>query len=314
MHDKQIRRRRAVLLLLVVVSLILLTAYFGESPSSPLHSVQRGVATVFSPVQDGASKVLSPVRDIAGWFSSTFNAKSQNTQLHEQVANLNGELAQLRDQMRQEQQAGDLTKVDTSYSLDQYSPLMASVSEKDPSLWYDTITVSKGSDSGVRLYDPVLGNSSSGGGLVGDVTEVGPISSVVSLITSPKFAIGAMVEDGAGDPGVLQPKVGNPSSLTLNDLLPHAQIKPGQQVVTSGFKDSHDPLIKSVAPAGIPIGTVSNQNTQDTLATSQLVDVAPTADIAHLTEVQILTRPQSSDVSASVSEQGKQPTDTASLP
>ena len=38
MHDKQVRRRRAVLALLVAVSLILLTAYFGESPSSPLHT------------------------------------------------------------------------------------------------------------------------------------------------------------------------------------------------------------------------------------------------------------------------------------
>lgn len=314
MHDKQIRRRRAVLLLLVVVSLILLTAYFGESPSSPLHSVQRGVATVFSPVQDGASKVLSPVRDIAGWFSSTFNAKSENTQLNEKVASLDQQLAQLRDQMRQEQQAGDLTKVDTGYSLDQYSPLMASVIEKDPLLWYDTIKVNQGSDAGVRQYDPVIGNGASGGGLVGYVTEVSSGSSVISLITSPKFAIGAMVEDGVGDEGVLQPKVGNPSSLTLNNLLEHAQVKPGQQVVTSGFKDRNDPLIKSVAPQGIPIGTVSNQNTQDTLATSQQVDVAPTADIAHLTEVEILTHPQGADQSASVSEQNQQPTDTASLP
>ena len=51
MHDKQVRRRRAVLALLVVVSLILLTAYFGESPSSPLHSVQRGIVEVLSPIQ-----------------------------------------------------------------------------------------------------------------------------------------------------------------------------------------------------------------------------------------------------------------------
>ena len=42
MHDKQVRRRRAVLALLVGISLILLTAYFGESPNSPLHNVQRG--------------------------------------------------------------------------------------------------------------------------------------------------------------------------------------------------------------------------------------------------------------------------------
>ena len=71
MHDKQVRRRRAVLGLLVGVSLILLTAYFGESPSSPLHTVQRGVVEVLSPVQEGASKALKPVRDVAGWFSDT---------------------------------------------------------------------------------------------------------------------------------------------------------------------------------------------------------------------------------------------------
>ncbi len=39
---------------------------------------------------------------------------------------------------------------------------------KDPSLWYETITVDKGSGDGVRQWDPVVGP----GGLVGDVTEV----------------------------------------------------------------------------------------------------------------------------------------------
>jgi len=49
-HDKQVRRRRVVLVVLVAVSLILLTAYFGETPSSPLHNVQRGVVEVSSPI------------------------------------------------------------------------------------------------------------------------------------------------------------------------------------------------------------------------------------------------------------------------
>ena len=49
MYDKQVRRRRALLALLVAFSLILLTAYFGESADSPLHPVQpatRGLAEV----------------------------------------------------------------------------------------------------------------------------------------------------------------------------------------------------------------------------------------------------------------------------
>ena len=97
MHDKQVRRRRAVLALLVAVSLILLTAYFGEPPNSPLHNVQRGVVEVLSPVEQGASKVLTPVRSVAGWFSGTFNAKSQVKQLQQQVAQLTNEYAQAQD-------------------------------------------------------------------------------------------------------------------------------------------------------------------------------------------------------------------------
>ena len=45
-----------MLALLVAVSLILLTAYFGETPSSPLHSVQRGVVEVLSPIEQGRAR------------------------------------------------------------------------------------------------------------------------------------------------------------------------------------------------------------------------------------------------------------------
>src|SRR5947209_5161323 len=104
MHDKQVRRRRAVLLLLVAVSLILLTAYFGESPSSPLHSVQRGIVEVLSPVQKGASTVLKPVRNVAGWFSDTISAKSDRDRLKKQVAQLQLQIAQLKGAQLQNQQ------------------------------------------------------------------------------------------------------------------------------------------------------------------------------------------------------------------
>ena len=80
--------------MLVVVSLILLTEYFGESPSSPLHTLQRGIAEVFSPIQQGASTVLSPVRDVGNWFSDTFKARSQVGHLKNEVHSLQRQLAQ----------------------------------------------------------------------------------------------------------------------------------------------------------------------------------------------------------------------------
>ena len=77
MYDKTVRRRRAVLGLLVASSLILLTAYFGEPAGGALHTVQRGVLEVVSPIQEGASRALKPVRDLFGWVGDTVSAKGE---------------------------------------------------------------------------------------------------------------------------------------------------------------------------------------------------------------------------------------------
>jgi rod shape-determining protein MreC len=299
-HDKQIRRRRAVLGLLVAASLILLTAYFGESPSSPLHAVQRGIVEVLTPVQTGASKVLSPVRDIAGWFSDTLNAKSQNSRLKRDVAKLTQQVDRLQYEQYQNQQLRGVIHLDATDNLSAYSPMAASVIERDPVLWYQTIQVDKGFDDGVRQGDPVVGS----GGLVGDVAQVGSNFATVRLITDDKFAVAALVEDGSGDTGVLAPQVGEPNQLVLQSLPPHANIQYGQQVVTAGFRDPNNPSIESQYPPGIPIGQVSNANTQSTLINSQEVEVSPFVDLRRLSVVQILTRPHPTTQSASLTPAG----------
>ena len=85
MHDKTGRRRRAVLAFLVVLSVLLLTAYFGESSEGRLHGVQRDFLTIISPIQEGANKALKPVRDLFSWFGNTLHAKSQLAQSLKQI-------------------------------------------------------------------------------------------------------------------------------------------------------------------------------------------------------------------------------------
>ncbi len=282
MYDKQVRRRRAVLALLVAVSLILLTAYFGESPSSPLHTVQRGIVEVLSPIQEGASKALTPVRDIAGWFSDTLHAKSERDQLRKEVQKYRAELAQAQSAETQNAQLTKEVGLDQSDGIASYSPVAASVISRDPTLWYATIEVDKGSDDGVRFDDPVLGD----GGLVGRISTVAATVSVVTLITDHSFAVTAQVQDQYGDTGVLVPAVGNPNQLLLQYLPRQAPIAVGQQVVTAGFTSG--PL-ESLYPAGIPIGQVSNAS-QANLLNNAEVQVNPVADLRHLDAVQILTK------------------------
>ena len=249
MHDKQVRRRRAVLVLLVGVSLILLTDYFGESPSSPLHSVQRGIVEVLSPVQQGASKVLSPVRDIAGWFSDTLNAKSRADNLQKKVNSLQTQLDALKLAQIQNQQLKSEVKLDSGIGTSGYGLVSADVIGRDPTLWYQTIEVDKGSDDGVAMNDPVIGP----GGLVGKVTTVDSTVSVVTLITDHSFAVAALVEysTGHGDTGLLVPAVGNPNQLLLQNLPGNAPIQGGEPVVTAGFTDGS---LDSLYPPGCRSG------------------------------------------------------------
>jgi rod shape-determining protein MreC len=294
-HDKQVRRRRAVLGLLVVVSLILLTAYFGESPNSPLHSVQRGIVAVLSPVQTGASKALSPVRDVANWVSDTLRAKSQRDQLERRVQQLNRLVAEYHSAAIQNAQLTKQVGLDQSVGLDSYHPLGADVIGRDPSLWYQQVEVDKGSGDGVELDDPVTGD----GALVGKVTSVQGSSAIVTLITDHSYAVTAKVLNGKGDAGVLVPAVGNPNQLLLQSLPNHASISPDEQVVTAGFQSSTQPALQSLYPPGIPIGTVLDANQNELLNNGQ-VTVSPAADIRHFDSVQILTRPHAGTERAQV--------------
>ena len=296
MHDKQVRRRRAVLALLVGVSLILLTAYFGESPTSPLHSVQRGIVEVLSPVQEGASQVLKPARDVAGWFSDTLNATSQRNQLRKQVHTLQAQLALAKSAQIQNVQLNKEVGLDDSIGISAYRPVGANLIARDPTLWYQTIEIDKGSDDGVALQDPVLGD----GALVGKITTVDATVSIVTLITDHSYAVTAQVQDASGDTGLLVPAVGNPNQLLLQNLQPpspgQAGPAPGQLVVTAGFTSG---ALDSLYPAGIPIGTVSNANQNELLNNGQ-VQVAPSADLRHLDTVQVLTRPHAGTQRAQV--------------
>jgi rod shape-determining protein MreC len=298
-HDKKVRRRRAVLALLVAISLLLLTAYFGESPSSPLHSVQRGIVAVLSPLQSGASTVLSPFKDVGNYFSDLFTAKSRADKLQTQVDQLRAQNASLEQKVINDAQLTKEVGLDQNTSLAAYQKLGAGVIGRSATLWYETIEVDKGSGDGVRMNDPVIGN----GALVGKVTDVGSNFSEVTLLTDHTFAVTAEVQDNAGDTGVLSPQVGNPNQLLLSDLPKpgpnQAGPQVGQQVVTAGYKDPTDPALDSLYPQGIPIGTVTNAN-QDNLLNNGQITVSVDADLRHLSSVQVLISPQAGTARAQV--------------
>lgn len=278
MYDKTVRRRRAVLALLVALSLILLTAYFGESQSGGLHSVQSGFLTVVSPIQDGANKALKPVRDLFGWFGSTLHAKSQNAELRKQLATARRELTTKQSNERSYGELLKLYNLDKTLSVADYSPVTATVIYQSPNIWYKTVTINHGSSSGVRINDPVIDDE----GLIGKVTRVASDGALVSLITDSEVEVTAKIS-ATGAEGILQPQVGEPGSLLMQYLSSNAPVKRGDYVVTAGKVACR---CQTLFPEGIPIGQVTSEDEQSPFKS---VNVSPLANLHSLDVVQVLT-------------------------
>jgi len=287
-YDKQVRRRRAVLALLVVVSLILLTAYFGESAGSPLHSVQRGVVAVLSPVQEGASRALKPVRDLFGWFGDTARAKKERDQLKTQRDRLLEQVAGYEVALQENAELRRQVGLQDSNGLDAYEKRAARVIGRPANnLLLDRLQVDVGGSAGVRVGDPVIAD----GGLVGHVSFVASDAALVTLITDPSSSVSVKVLNGAGDTGLLKPSVGDPLDLLVQLLPRRAHIELDDIVVTGGFSTSR---LESLYPPNVPIGRVTKADPEE-LASDQQVHVAPIADLRHLDFVQILVGPSEAD-------------------
>jgi rod shape-determining protein MreC len=282
MHDKVVRRRRAVLALLVALSLLLLTAYFGESAGGGLHATQRGALEVLAPIQEGANKAIKPVRDLFGWFGDTLHAQRDRDRLAKQRDSLRTEVAAQQAQIAELEQAKGLQQMDTTGGLAQYAPVQARVYQRSPSTWYQTVTINKGSSDGVSVDDPVI----NGQGLVGKVKTVSDGNAVVMLLTDQDFGVSA-VAPRRGEPGSITPIAGSGGDL-LFDLVDDAEkVRTGDLIVTAGTTSARLP---SVYPRAILIGTVKKID----LGEGELdrrIHVAPAADLLHLDLVQVLTKP-----------------------
>ena len=157
MYDKTVRRRRAVLGLLVACSLILLTAYFGESGGGALHasSAARARCSARSRRAPAARSSRSATCSAGSATRSTPRARSR-TCARERDACAR-EVADARaPRAPRTTGSASLSSSTGALGLDDYGPTTGRVIVQSPTVWYSTIRVNKGSDDGVRDGEPVI--------------------------------------------------------------------------------------------------------------------------------------------------------------
>jgi len=276
-YRKQVRRRRAVLALLIVGSFALLSVTYGQGSDG----VQRGVATIFSPIQSVADRALKPARDLVNWFDETFDAKGDNARLHEELEVARKQAVRSQAAIAENAQLRKLVQLDHSGAIPSgYTPVSGRVIGRSPTVWFADVTIDVGSGDGVKVEDPVV----NGDGLVGKVAAVTGGSARVTLIADHSSAVAAKVVP-SGVQGVLKPSVGDPGDLILDFLDSEKPVGKNQSVVTSGWRGQG---IESGYPPNLPIGEVSEAPLVEQEAQQQ-VHVRPFADLRELDLVQVLT-------------------------
>lgn len=144
--------------------------------------------------------------------------------------------------------------------------LTAQIIGRDPSLWFRTIIIDRGSSEGVEKGMPVVTVE----GVVGQILESSPNYAKVLLANDPNSAIDVLVQKNRVQ-GILKGNGGNGFNLLY--VLKNADVEKGDIIVTSGLGD--------IFPKGLPVGTVS-QVTKSKRGMFQKIDIEPAVDFSQL--------------------------------
>jgi rod shape-determining protein MreC len=266
-----------------VGALVLLSLHFSEPESGPLHTIQRGVSTVLSPLESVASSALKPARDLVNWFDETFEARGENEDLRAEVAELRAQLADAEQALGENEQFRDLLGLGKQDELADFEPVTGRVIARSPSVWYSTVKINVGTADGVERDDVVVAPGGRSGALVGRVSAVTSTTAQVRLITDHRNAASAKVLPDGPD-GIVEPEAGDPDDLVLEVFEGGDEISKGDILVTAGWSDGE---LASIYPYGIEIGEVTEEG--DPNAEVQRVAVKPYVDMRRLQYVQVLT-------------------------
>ena len=271
--QKEIRRRAPLwLVLLLGVNLVLMSvsAKDQQTQERKIRVWAQAVATPFQSLFSGAS------RSGVGFFQYIRNlsaASGENEQLKLRLAETEAQLREAQAARAENERLQGLLGLKESR---EYQIVAARVIARDPSDWFDSAIINRGSSSGVEKNMPVVTPD----GIVGRVAEVSPVSAQVMLITDERAAAGAVV-------GQLETSnaLGSVRGFGKNGLLDMRyvpgleEVKPGDAVTTTGQD--------GIYPRGLEVGNVIEVQ-PGTATKPHEIKVRPSARLNSLSEVAVL--------------------------
>ena len=235
-----------------------------------LWRVRYSAAMVVEPVYRLAGMPSAGVRMLTTAFADRQQLVRQNQRLREDLLLANAKLNRMAAVAEQNAHLKEL--LDTSRTLG-LKVQLAHVIGVDMGAFRYRLTVSLGARDGIKSGQPVIDAH----GVLGQVSEVLPTTSVVMLITDPTHALPVAIERTGLRTIAYGSRDG--STLVLPDIPLAADLRVGDRLLTSG--------IGGRFPAGFPVGTVRTAKPSPN-GTFVEARASPAADIARTDDVLLL--------------------------
>jgi rod shape-determining protein MreC len=271
--QKEVWKLTPWLVIVLLLGNFILMAFDAREITSGQRMIRSWTQTVADFVQ---SPVTTLTAGVSNYFTSISNLRSAQDE--------NGALKQRVEELELEKQSreGVTSENERLKALldfkeqSKYKVITARIIGRDPSAWFDSSIINRGSLDGVKLNMPVVAN----GGLVGRITAVSPLTAQVDLITRDKSGLGAVIGEISSSNAL-----GVVSGSSKRDLLEmkyvtgSTEVQVGQSVFTTGQD--------GIYPAGLKVGEIV-QVTSGSATTSHQILIQPAARLNAMQEVGVL--------------------------
>ena len=271
--QKDVWRLTPWLVVVLLLGNFLLMAFDARQVNSGQRIIRVWAQTAADFVQSPVTTITSGISNYFSSISNLRSAQSENDLLKQRVQELEVELKVREDMNSENERLRGLLNLKEE---GKYKVLNARIIGRDPSIWFDSSIVNRGSLDGVKLNMPVVTN----GGIVGRVTAVSPLTAQVDLITRDKSGVGGIIGEisGSNALGVVS-GTSKRNVVEMRYVSGSVEVQPGQIVYTSGQD--------GIYPPGLKIGEIVEVRSGSATVPHQIF-IRPSSGIDSMQEVAIL--------------------------
>lgn len=271
--QREIRQRAPFWLVMLLFANLVIMAVDARDNVTKQRMFRVWAQAIAAPVQSVSSKAGGASAGLIRQIMNFRSAADENERLKQRLDQTELELRNARESSAENERLKSLLNLKEKTGYDQ---VPARVIARDPSVWFNTVTINRGSSSGITLNMPVA----TGSGIVGRVVAVSPWTAQVMLITDEKAAAGAVVGQ-LGESGALGSVsgLGKAGLVEMRYVSGLQKVEVGDYILTTGQD--------GIYPAGLNVGEVLEVK-RGTATQPHQIYVRPSARLDQLEEVAVL--------------------------